>query len=102
MGFGNNIIEMIPFNAILIIIFCWFKPIWADLKSCSDYEPGKLKLCLIGNGEYRPPFPLTVKIDINLREIVDIDKDKKSITTRLALTTHWTDPSLALTNDSIG
>ena len=76
--------------------------IWADLKSCNDQEQGKSKLCLIGNGEYRPPFPSTVKIDINLREIVDIDEDKKSITTRLELTTHWTDPSLALSNDSIG
>ena len=93
---------MILFNKTLIIIFCWIQPIWADLKSCNNQEQGKSKLCLIGNGEYRPPFPSTVKIDVNLREIVDIDKDKKSITTRLGLTTHWNDPSLALRNDSIG
>ena len=90
------------FNNILIIIFCWMQPIWADLKSCNDQEQGKSKLCLTGNGEYRPPFPSKVKIDVHLREIVDIDEDKKSITTRLGLTTHWNDPSLALRNDSIG
>lgn len=93
---------MILFNKTLIIIFCWIQPIWADLKSCNNQEQDKSKLCLIGNGEYRPPFPSTVKIDVNLREIVDIDKDKKSITTRLGLTTHWRDPRLALTNDSAG
>ena len=77
------------------------QPIWADLKSCNDQEQSKSNLCLIGNGEYHPPLPLVVEIDINLREIVDIDKDKKSITVRMVLMTHWTDPSLALTNDSL-
>ena len=75
------------------------QPIWADLKSCNDQEQGKSKLCLTGNGEYRPPFPSKVKIDVHLREIVDIDEDKKSITAKLGLTLYWTDPRLALTND---
>ena len=92
---------MLLFNAILFLIFSCYKPVWANLKKCSDHEEGKGKLCLRGNGTYRPPFPVTVQMDINLREIVDIDKDKKSITIRLGLLTFWTDPRLALTNDSI-
>ena len=84
----------------MILIF-WFKPILAELKKCSDYELGKLELCLSGNGSYFPPFPVTVHIDVYLREIVDVDIEKNSITTRLGLVTFWSDPKLALTNDSL-
>ena len=93
---------MLLFNSILIIIFCWFKPTLASLKRCSDHEQGKQELCLTGNEEYSPPFPVTVEMDINLREIVDIDEDKKSISAKLGLSLYWTDPRLALPNDSIG
>ena len=93
---------MLLFNMILIIMICWFKTTSAKIQNCSDHDVGKPKVCLRGNGEYTPPFPVTVSIDINLREIVDVDVDKKSITTRLGLTTYWTDPRLGLTNDSIG
>ena len=93
---------MLLFTKILTVIFCCSKPIWANIKNCSEPYLGKPKLCLRGNGEYSPPFPVNVHIDINLREIVDIDKNKKSITARLGLTTQWTDPRLGLTNGLIG
>ena len=86
---------------ILILIFCWFKPINAELKPCSDHEQGKPELCFRGNGEYRPPFPVNVTFDLYLGEIVDIDQNKKSISIRLGLATYWTDPKIALTNDSM-
>ena len=92
---------MLLFTTILIVILSCSEPILGNLKKCSDPYQGKPKLCLRGNGEYSPPFPVNVHIDINLREIVDIDKNKKSITARLGLTTQWTDPRLGLTNDSI-
>ena len=92
---------MLLFKTILIVIFGCFRPIWANLKPCSDPEGSELEICLIGIGKYHPPFPLTVEIDINLREIVHIDTDKKSITIRLGFTTYWKDPRLALKNDSI-
>ena len=91
---------MLLFKTILIIIFGCFRPIWANLKPCSDSEDTELEICLTGNGKYHPPFPSTVEIDINLREVVHINKDKKSITIRLGFTTHWKDPRLALNNDS--
>ena len=75
------------------------KPIWANLKHCSDAENDDSEICVGGNGKYYPPFPVTVYIDINLREIVDIDQNKKSITARLGLTTYWIDPRLGLTKD---
>ena len=93
---------MLLFNVILMVIICFSKPTWANLKNCSDHYQGKSELCLRGNGEYHPPFPVTVYIDIYLREIVDIDQNKKSITARLGLTTYWTDPRLGLTNGLIG
>ena len=92
---------MLLFMMILIFMFCWFKPISAELQNCSDYELSKVELCLTGNGEYLPPFPVTVHIDVYLREIVDVDIEKNSITTRLGLVTFWNDPKLALTNDSL-
>ena len=93
---------MLLFNMILIVMICFSKPTRANLKNCSDHEQGRPELCLRGNGEYNPPFPVTVYIDIYLREIVDIDQNKKSITARLGLTTYWTDPRLGLTNGLIG
>ena len=93
---------MLLFTTILIAILSCSKPIWGNLKNCSDPYQGKPKLCLRGNGEYSPPFPVNVNIGINLREIVDIDKNKKSITARLGLSTYWTDPRLGLTETSIG
>ena len=92
---------MILFMIILIIIFCWFKPIGAELKHCSDTEDSISKICFSGNEKYVPPFPVSVHIDIHLREIFGIDIHKKSINTRLGLTTYWNDPRLALKNDSI-
>ena len=96
------VIEMLLFTRILIVTLSCSKPIWGNLKNCSDPYQGKPKLCLKGNEEYSPPFPVDVNIGINLREIVDIDKNKKSITARLGLSTYWTDPRLGLTETSIG
>ena len=87
---------------ILDIIFCCARPIRAELKKCSDYELGKLELCLTGNGEYGPPFPVTVFVELYLGEIVEIDANKNFISLRLGLFTYWTDPKIGLTNDSIG
>lgn len=86
---------------ILVIIFCCARPIRAELKNCSDHEQGKPELCLRGNEEYVPPLSVNVYLDLYLGEIVDIDQNKKSISMTLGLSTYWTDPKIALTNDSI-
>ena len=86
---------------ILIFIFCWFKPIGAELNHCSEPEDSISKICFTSDGKYVPPFPVSVLIDVHLREIFGIDNHKKSITIRLGLSTYWTDPRLALKNDSI-
>ena len=93
---------MLLFMMILIFIFCWFKPIAAELKLCPDPKQGKPELCLTGNGEYDPPFPVTVFVELFLGEIVEIDANRNSISLRLGLLTYWTDPKIGLTNDSIG
>ena len=91
---------MLLFKRILIIIFCSLKHIWANLKSCSDTQDSKPEICLTSNGKYDPPFPVNVSVGIFLREIIDIDTEKNSITARLGLTTRWTDPKLTLKNYS--
>ena len=52
---------MLLFKTILIVIFGCFRPIWANLKPCSDSEDTELEICLTGTGKYRPPFPLIVE-----------------------------------------
>ena len=89
---------MVLFKTILIVFFCWFQPIWANLKNCSDHDQGTPKLCLKGKGEYRRPRPVTVHIEIFLREVVNIDIEKNSITLRLGLSIYWKDPKIALTS----
>ena len=93
---------MLQLKRILIIIFCLLKPLWANIKPCSDTQDSKPEICLTSDGEYDPPFPVNVFIDIHLREIIDIDTEKNSITARLGLTTWWTDPKLTLKNYSKG
>ena len=83
---------------ILIVMSCWFWPIWANFKNCSDHEQGTPKLCLKGNGDYRRPRPVTLYFEIYLREIVNIDIEKNSITLRLGLSIYWKDPKIALTS----
>ena len=44
----------------MIVIFGYSRPIWANLKPCSDPEDSELEICLTGIGKYHPPFPSTV------------------------------------------
>ena len=46
-------------------------------------------------------FPVSLKTELYLKEIVEIDPEKNSITVRVNMWTYWKDEGLALSNDLV-
>ena len=77
----------------------FFKLNHAQLKSCQKEEDAA-KICLKSNEGYLKPFPLILTTRIELKEIVDIDEDEKSITIQMNLLTRWKDKGIDRSNAS--
>ena len=71
----------------------------SDLKSCKE-DGHESKICLTGDNGYFRPFPLNFYSDLVLRKLIEIDKNKNSITAQFELTTSWFDPGISLLNIS--
>ena len=59
---------------------------------------------ILGEGGYGDPNNLhTVEMDTMLyvKDIIEIDGNRNDITVQLELWCYWTDPGLALTNESV-
>ena len=69
----------------------------SDLKNCKE-EKLKSKICLTGENGYFEPFPVVVNSDLILRNIIEIDQNKNSISAQFELWTWWVDPGIALSN----
>ena len=82
-------------------IFSGLQVILAGLKSCSDVSSSKLELCAENGEHYAHPFPVFLRTYIYMKEIVDIDQDKNSISLRLGLWTFWNVAGVSLSNDSV-
>ena len=87
------------FDKSLIVFACLFKLNYAQLKSCLKEEHAH-RICHKRDEGYIEPFPLNVSTRIELKEIVDIDTDDKSITIQLAMLTYWKDSGLDRSNAS--
>ena len=88
----------------LLFVFCTFKSSIAelkisDLKSCKE-EKHESKICLTGDNGYLKPFPASVDSDLVLRNIIEIDQNKNSISAQFELWTSWEDPGITLSNIS--
>ena len=82
----------------LFVMHCLFKIAWTNLKSCSENHD-EVAICLKeGNFD---PFPIAVDTYVYLKEIINIDHDKNSISVRVKLLAEWTDPRLSLSNKSV-
>ena len=68
-----------------------------SFKDCSKVANKTLQLCSTG----KELFPVTLKTELYLKEIVEIDPEKNSITVRVNMWTYWKDEGLALSNDSV-
>ena len=84
----------------LFLLICNFKPNRADLKECAETHD-KLELCLTNQDGYSEPFPVVVNTDLYLKEIIEIDDNKKSIKVHVDLWAWWKDEGIALSNDSV-
>ena len=88
----------------ILFVFCILKPCAArlkisDLKSCKE-ERHESMICLTGENGYFKPFPVTVDTELVLRNLIEIDENKKSISAQFELWTLWVDPGIALSNSS--
>ena len=83
----------------LMVLTCFFKLNNAQLKSCLKEEVAA-KICLKSSEGYLKPFPLNLTTKIELKEIVDIDEDEKSITIQMNLLTRWEDKGIGRSNAS--
>ena len=71
----------------------------SDLKNCKE-ESHESKLCLTGQNGYFNPFPVIVNSDLALVRLMEIDENKNSISAQFQLSAYWTDPGIALSNNS--
>ena len=89
----------------LIFVFCTLTPCIAglkitDLKSCKE-ESHESKICLTGKNGYSKPFPVNVDSELILKNIIEIDENKNSISTNIELFTWWLDPGIASSTNSL-
>ena len=90
----------------LLVIFCTIKLCLAelrisDLKSCKE-EKHESKICLTGKNGYSKPFPVSVDSNLVLRNLIEIDENKNSISAQFTLWTYWADHGISLSNVSSG
>lgn len=84
----------------LFLMICSFKPNWATLKECAENHD-QLELCLTSKDGYSKPFPVVVSTILDLKEIIEININKKSIKVQADLWAYWKDEGIALSNGSL-
>ena len=82
----------------LLVISTVFELCSANFLICSKPHAEK-SICFTNDTSYAGPFPVSLDIGIFLKDIIEIDQDKNSLSIRLDLWTHWIDPGLGVTND---
>ena len=87
----------------ILVFITIFELSSAALKSCM-VEKDQPELCFnVKEGEknYVNPFPVDLETELYLKEIVGIDEDEKSITMQIILMSHWKDPRITVSNETI-
>ena len=97
-------LTMFHLSEYFLFVFCIFQQSNAelrtsDLKNCKE-EKHKSKICVTGENGYFKPFPAIVNSDLILRNIIEIDQNKNSISAQFELWTFWEDPGITLSNSS--
>ena len=83
-------------HTLIISLLCGLS--FANLKFCSQSQDKlfEIKACLTNETGYSAPFPLSLDLDVTLKNIIKIDEDSNSISIQANLLTSWTDPGLSL------
>ena len=89
----------------LILVLSVSKPSVAklrisDLKNCKE-KNHESRICFTGENGYFKPFPVIVDSQLILRNIIEIDENKNSISLQLQLWTRWVDKGVALLDISL-
>ena len=97
-------LEMFHLFEYFLFVICIFQLCNAelhtsDLKNCKE-EKHKSKMCLTGENGYFKPFLVIVNSDLILRNIIEVDQNKNSISAQFELWTSWVDPGITLSNIS--
>ena len=98
----QKIFEMRIIKCLLVTFFLVNHTV-ADFKSCSQ-DHDQISMCFLGEGGYVDPNHLNnVELDtiLYVKEIIDIDGNQNDIRLQLELWSYWTDPGLAMTNESV-
>ena len=81
----------------IITLVCLFEFNLAELMSCTE-KTNKTDICFNDIGNHGTPK--SVDTTLSLRQISDLNLGKNSISIQVRLWTFWSDPSLALSNNS--
>ena len=87
----------------VLVLVALFQLNWAELKSCLE-EQNQQTICfkaMHGEIGYVNPFPVVVNTLFDLKEIVDIDEDEKSITAQLLFSIFWKDSQIYRSNGTL-
>ena len=84
---------------IFLFILSLLMEISANLRSCSEKHEIQ-EVCFSGKKAYDIPFPIVLDTDLHLKEIIEVNEDKNSVSLFIDLWTLWTDPGLSLSNNS--
>ena len=72
----------------------------SDLKNCKE-DSHESKICLPGEKGYFKPLPVNITSELVLRNIIEIDQNKNSISAQFELLTWWLDPGIASSNSTL-
>ena len=81
-----------------LVILCLFDLNLADLLSCLKQHEEK-SVCFNNSTGYSMPFPVILEVGIFLKDIIEIDQDKNSLSIQLDLWTGWIDLGLGVSID---
>ena len=82
---------------LFLVISHLFENSFADLRNCSKSHT-KPAICFKNKTGYSKPFPTVLDVELFVKDIIEIDEQRNSISIHMALWTFWSDPSLALSN----
>ena len=82
---------------LFLVISHLFEISFADLRNCSKPQ-SKPAICFKNETGYSKPFPTVLDVGLFVKDIIEIDEQRNSISIHMALWTFWSDPSLALSN----
>ena len=83
-----------------LAVSCLIEVSFANLRNCSRPHT-KPTICFKNETDYSNPIPTVLDVVLNLKDIIEIDEERNSISIQMELWTFWNDPSLALSNGEI-